>query len=531
MNSSIHRARDRLRRFANDRRLRELAGQVRAVPLDPTLKPVIFFNASTRLGGISQNAGFATLSAMALRLRGAPVHFFACRKGLHRCTLGVMMRGPGRPPPCRTCIAQAEAIFAAAPTTWFEFKSNPALAAALAGKTVPELKAVDFDGVPLGPLTLPSMRWSLRVHHLQDDRTTRGLFRSFIQSAYVVVRAFDRMLEAVEPETVVVFNGISYPEAAARWAALRRGVRVVTHEVAHQPMTAYFSDGHVTAYPVSIPADFELSPAQDARLDAYLEERFQGKVSMAGLEFWPEMHGLDRELVDKIAAHKQLVPIFTNVVFDTSQVHANVLFDNMFAWLDQALELIRAHPETLFVIRAHPDELRPKSYKQAVEKVDDWVAANRVRELPNVVYIPPLDYVSSYDLVRRARFVMVYNSTIGLEAALLGVPVLNGGKARYTQVDCVHLPESAEAHLETARGFLAAEAVEGPPGFVRAARRFQYYQLWRTPIPFDEFLSPHDTRGYVNLKHFQAEALAESTALRVICEGILGRGDFLMPEK
>jgi hypothetical protein len=530
MNSSIHRARDRLLRIANDRRLRDLAAQVRAVPLDPNRRPIVFFNASTRLGGVSQNAGFATLAAMALRLRGVPVHFFACRRGLHRCTLGALMKGPENAPPCRTCVSQAQVLFAAAPTTWFTYKANPALAGALAGKSAPELETVTFDGVPLGALTLPSMRWSLRRHHLEDDRTTRALFRSFIQSAYGVIQAFDRLLAELEPQTVVVFNGITYPEAAARWTALRRGIRVVTHEVAHQPMTAYFTLGHVTAYPVKIPPDFELDEAQNARLDRYLEERFQGQVAMAGLEFWPEMRGLDRSLIEKIAAHRQLVPVFTNVVFDTSQVHANVLFDNMFAWLDQVLELIRAHPETLFVIRAHPDELRPNSPKQAVEKVDDWVERNGARDLPNVVYIPPLDYVSSYDLVRRAKFVMVYNSTIGLESALLGKPVLNGGRARYTQAGCVHLPESAGAHRRMAEAFLAAEAVDGPPGFAREARRFQYYQLWRTPIPFGDFLSPHTTLGYVNVKHFPVEALQDSTALDVICEGILGEGDFLMPE-
>jgi len=517
-------------RIANDRRLLELAGQVRRVEPDPGRKPVIFFNASTRLGGISQNAGFATLAAMALRLRGVPVHFFACERGLHRCTLGALMKGPQKPPPCRTCVDQAETLFAAAPVHWFSFRSDSGLTAALAGKAVPELEIFEHDGFPLGALTLPSMRWSLRRHHLEDDAITRSLFRSFIQSALGVIRTFDRLLAEIEPQTVVVFNGIAYPEAAARWTALRRGIRVVTHEVAHQPMTAYFTDGHVTAYPVKIPPEFELDAAQNDRLDAYLENRFRGQVSMAGMDFWPEMKGLDPALVEQIAAHRQLVPVFTNVVFDTSQVHANVLFDNMFAWLDQVLGLIRSHPETLFVIRAHPDELRPKSRKQAVEKVDDWVARNGVRDLPNVVYIPPLEYFSSYELVRQARFVMVYNSTIGLEAALMGKPVLNGGKARYTQVECVHLPGSAEAHLRMAEEFLAAETLDGPPGFVRNARRFQYYQLWRTPIPFDEFLSPHRTLGYVNVKPFPVEALLESIAIKIVSDGILGEGDFLMPE-
>ena len=69
--------------------------------------------------------------------------------------------------------------------------------------------------------------------------------------------------------------------------------------------------------------------------------------------------------------------MFTNVVYDTSQVHANKIFPHMFAWLETVLELIRSHPETLFVIRAHPDEMRPGTAKQSRESVRDWVAAKQ----------------------------------------------------------------------------------------------------------------------------------------------------------
>ena len=55
---------------------------------------------------------------------------------------------------------------------------------------------------------------------------------------------------------------------------------------------------------------------------------------MAGVRFWPEMKKLSPEFVDKIGQFKQVVPVFTNVIFDTSQGHANVVFPHMFAWLD-----------------------------------------------------------------------------------------------------------------------------------------------------------------------------------------------------
>ncbi len=551
MSSSIQRARQALLRRANDRRILALARQVRAkAPDEVRGRPVVFFNASTRLGGVSLNAAFATLSAMALQLSGTPVRYFACRRGMSRCTLGVVVNGPDQPPPCRTCVAQAEVLFANAPLHWLDPPDPHApaqreLQNELEGLSVPEMETFTYPPVtpslphpltsspiPLGELTLPSLRWTLRVHHLQDDAATRRLFRAFLASAFHVLTEFEAFLATVEARCVVVFNGIAFPEAVARWVALQRGLPVITHEVAHQPLTAFFSHGQVTAYPVDIPPDFDLSPEQNARLDGYLSRRFQGDFSMAGLKFWPEMKGLDAGLREKMDAFEALVPVFSNVIFDTAQVHANVVFEHMFAWLDQVAGIARAHPQALFVLRAHPDELRPGSRKQARETVASWFARSGLDSVENVVFIPPDEYVSSYALIREARFVMVYNSTIGLEAALMGVPVLNGGRARYTQVECVHLPADPDAHRRLAEEFLNTDKVPFPPHFLRNARRFMFYQLWRTPLPFEAFLEPQSTRGYVFLKDFAADDLHpdRSATMKVIADGILQGRPFLMPE-
>jgi hypothetical protein len=93
---------------------------------------------------------------------------------------------------------------------------------------------------------------------------------------------------------------------------------VVTHEVGFQRFSAFFTDGDATAYPVHIPDNFELTEQQNAALDAYLEERFQGQFTMAGIRFWPEMRGLDEAFLQKAAQFRQIVPIFQSGVIDIS---------------------------------------------------------------------------------------------------------------------------------------------------------------------------------------------------------------------
>ncbi len=320
----------------------------------------------------------------------------------------------------------------------------------------------------------------------------------------------------------MLFNGILYPEAAARWAARQLGVRVISHEVGFQPNSAFFTEGEATAYPIHIPEDFELNAEQNARLDSYLENRFQGDFTMAGIRFWPEMHALDETILGKMGRFQQIVPIFTNVVYDTSQVHANRIFPHMFVWLDVLLDLIRDHPETLFFIRAHPDEMRPGTAKQSRESVFDWINRNQVQELDNVIFIDLGDYISSYELIQRAKFVIVYNSSIGLEASLMGAAVLCGGVARYTQYPTVFLPESQKKFRNMTEQFLEAEKIQVPPEYQRNARHFIYYQLYRASLPFDEYLQAGQRMGFVQMKSFKWESLSpdNSNTMHILYEGI-----------
>jgi hypothetical protein len=243
------------------------------------------------------------------------------------------------------------------------------------------------------------------------------------------------------------------------------------------------------------------------------------------------MRGLDEEFLARLAQFKQVVPVFTNVIFDTSQPHSNTVFPHMFAWLDMVLEIIRAHPETLFVVRAHPDESRPG--KASVESVADWARRNRLVTLRNVAYVDSRESFSSYELIQRSKFVMVYNSTIGLEASLMGAPVLCGGKARFTQLPTVFFPSNPEDYHRQAQAFLAAEKIMVPPAFKRNARRFLYYQLYKASLPFDALLEEDGVwPGYVRFKEVSASAFDphNSAVLRTVVEGILEGKPFLLEE-
>ncbi len=540
----------RVVRHWNNLRIARMALEIARQAPEPSGAPIVFFKASTGIDDLSWNSGFHLLTAWALRLKGVPVVHVACRSGMSKCVLGTNRDRPQRPMPCRSCVYQSRVLFSGLsslsferrPTAagrgaddalrsgvyWLSFRRDPRLEARLEGRSLVELMIFEHEGMPLGALCLPGLRWILRRHHLEDDEPTRFLLREYILSAWSIARQFADLLDRIRPRAVVLFNGQFFPEAAVRWVALRHDLRVITHEVGLQPASAFFTDGEATAYPIHIPETFELTSEQNARLDAYLSKRFRGDFTMAGIRFWPSMAGLDQAFLQEAAGFKQIVPIFTNVIFDTSQPHANTVFEDMFDWLDMVFEVIRRHPETLFVIRAHPDELRVR--KASRETVEEWATQRGVWQEPNVIVIGPREPLSSYELIQRSKFVMVYNSTIGLEASILGVPVLCAGRARYTQYPTVFFPQTPQAVRQKMEEFLQAKTIYVPEEFQRNARRFLYYQLFRASLPFEAFLEPSVRTTQARLKPFRPEQLLASEAIQAILKGLLEGGDFLLEE-
>lgn len=483
---------------------------------------VLFFNASTRLSGLSQNAGFSLVTSLALELAGARIIHLVCKRGMSHCVLGTNNNFPETPPPCAECMRTSRKIFQGAEVRELRFTTDSRVETAISDLSLEALLKFEDGEFSVGKLVLPSLRWILRKHHLADDRDTRYLAREYILSAVNLKRQFEEILEDIRPTAVVVFNGMFYPEATLRWAAQSRGIPVYSHEVGMLPLSAFFTDQEATAYPVAVDDSFQLTESRDRVLDEYLNNRTQGKFITAGIQFWPEMKGLDEKFWEKAGKYASIVPVFTNVIFDTSQSHANVVFDHMFQWLDGVLEAIRKNPEILFVVRAHPDELRPG--KESCETVADWVTGNQVDQLPNLVFVRSDQYISSYELVRHAKFVMVYNSTIGLEASIMSRPVLCAGKARYTQISTVFFPPSREEYFQLLDKFLKEENIENPEEFRLNARRVLYSQLFRASLPFNDFLEEDGVwRGYVRLKNFPLDMLTpeKSPLIKVLVEGIL----------
>ncbi|MEW5939347.1 MAG: hypothetical protein AB1750_06785, partial [Chloroflexota bacterium] len=249
-------------RRLNNLKIASVARRVAKLEPKPSGQPIAFFKASTGIDDLSWNSGFHLLTTWALRLKGIPVAYFACDAGMSKCVLGTNRDNPQKEMPCRSCVYQSWTLYAgiqvhrytgtqvdtspATTVTWFNFDRDPQLASRISQLSLPELMTFEYETLPLGALSLPGLRWILRVHHLTDDEPTRYLLREYILSAWNVAQKFNKFLDETNPRVVVVFNGQFFPEATGAYLARKRGIRVITHEVGFKTGTAFFCDGEAT---------------------------------------------------------------------------------------------------------------------------------------------------------------------------------------------------------------------------------------------------------------------------------------------
>ena len=220
---------------------------------------MVFFNASTRLLGLSLNAAFQLAAAWAVRLAGVPVIHFVCQGGMSRCVLGTDRENPQALPPCPGCIAQSARCTRTAKRTGLSTgRPRPGtvlqrldlpdadrlrLAGRTAGRLVPARAAL--DAAPASPGWMTSRPASCSA---STSSRPGGWRRSS-------ARCWTRSTRAA----VVVFNGMFYPEAAARWAGAAAWAAASSRtRSACGPSRAFFTTGEATAYPIHIPEEFQL---------------------------------------------------------------------------------------------------------------------------------------------------------------------------------------------------------------------------------------------------------------------------------
>jgi hypothetical protein len=194
----------------------------------------------------------------------------------------------------------------------------------------------------------------------------------------------------------------------------------------------------------------------------------------------------------------------------------------MFHWLEFTIHEFISRPMLQLVVRVHPAEVRllQKTRERVVEQLVKWFPT-----LPNnVKIVPPESDMSSYALIDLSTAASVYTSTIGLEAALRGVPVMVAGDTHYRGKGFtydIESPEHYAALLGTMPSWLRTSKET-----VDRARRYASLFFLRNMIPLDLVTELDDGSVLFNFESFDALKPGRHKVLDHICTAILEQRGF-----
>ncbi|MGH2867077.1 MAG: hypothetical protein ACRDNK_05835 [Solirubrobacteraceae bacterium] len=321
--------------------------------------------------------------------------------------------------------------------------------------TVRDCEDFVAEGLPLGRLVRISAAWFLSRGTLPDTRPVLHTYRSFLVSGIVVASAARAMLDRVRPDRVFMLNGTFFAESIMIALATQRGLPYTTYERGFVQDSVVMTPNAAACY-LMVPdeswaraRDVALSHEEAEAVEAYLGQRSRGEGTLDN--FWRDrvenVPQIRHEL--RLDADRRLAVMFCNVLWDSAVLERDVCFQSMSDWVVAGIRWAATHPELDLVVRIHPGEVQLTNHPTR-ERMDDQIAT-RLPSLPhNVRVVAADDPISSYVLMDEATVGLVYSSTVGLELATRGIPVIVAAEAHYRGRGFTMDPVTAEEYWTAA---------------------------------------------------------------------------------
>jgi hypothetical protein len=419
--------------------------------------------------GWSTHLAIETVLAHAVLRRGGAPIFAYCGGRLPICDVMPVDAAP--PMPCHSCREYASGAIKAAGFDSVALHDVLDVSATVkiarkrvAGLTsVRDCEAYVDQGLPLGRLVRVSVAWFLSRGTLSESPQVLETYRSFLVSGIVVARGLHAILKRTGAQRVFMLNGTFFAESIMSALATQRGLPFGTYEKGFIHDSIVMTPGAPASH-LKMPdsawedaRDVPLSDEVSDALDAYLGSRRSGGAALDN--FW--RHRV--EDVDRIRGElhlvrgRPLVVMFCNILWDSAVLSRDIAFASMGDWVVGGIGWAAAHPELDLVIRIHPAEVGLRNHPTR-ERMAEHIARNVEDLPPNVRVVQADDPTSSYVLMDEAGLGLVYTSTVGLELAARGVPVVVAADTHYRGRGFTVDPENPDEYWAEANRLL-----ESPP--------------------------------------------------------------------
>lgn len=322
---------------------------------------------------------------------------------------------------------------------------------------------------------------------IEDVNTSWPTYQFRLKRNQEAAQSLLAYLRANKPDVVIVPNGTVQEFGIVYRVARYLKIPVTTYEFSDQKDAFWLAQNSEimkqdTSAMWNAHAEGKLTGEQLNRIKALFESRQQAKTSENFTRKWQSLPSQGSESVrEQLKLDKRpIVLLATNVLGDSLTLGRQVFTKTMADWVSRTILYFIGRPDVQLVIRIHPGEILTREYSM----VD--VVRQTLPELPEYIHvIQPTEKVNTYDLINISDVGLVYTTTVGLEMALKGLPVIVAGQTHYRDRGFTYDPASWVEYFK-----MLGMILDKPSQFklakdkIQLAWKYAYHFFYTFPLPF-----------------------------------------------
>jgi hypothetical protein len=502
---------------------------------------------ATAIGSYAHAMTLESALAAALTLRGADVHALVCDGAMTACAecdaslypnLDRFVRhGPSRDL-CTQCTWPAARTYDELGVTthrlgdWLT-ADDRMKARRVADAIAPgDIGSFVFEGLEVGEHAYAGALRFFATGTLDDEPQAEPVLRRYLESALLTALSTRALLRTIGFSAVVCTHGIYVPWGIVGEVSRQEGVSLSTWNVAYRKRRFIFSHGDTYHHTLMTePRDhwerLDLSERQERELMQYLSSRREGLFDWIVFHRPRPRPSTERPVVPGLDRSKPVIGLLTNVSWDAQLHYPANAFENMLDWLVQTCRYFARRADLQLLIRVHPAEI--SGFPPSRQPILGELRKALPDLAPNILVVPPESELSTYALMAMCNSVIIYGTKMGVELTSRGMPVIVAGEAWIRNKGLTRDASSPEEYFRLLDQLPLPAPLDAAQ--LARARRYAYHFFFNRMIPLP-FLEPRAGDSIYRLKLAALRDLlpGASEGLDTICDGILGKGSFVLRE-
>jgi hypothetical protein len=349
---------------------------------------------------------------------------------------------------------------------------------------VEDLKKIEYRGVKIGYASLSTYVHLTRNHQPKMDDKAKRYFDALLAQAARLTDAYQNILNEIQPDLVGTYNGRFNEFRPVYETTLRNNIEINMYEVVRLQDHRFFKVVFNNMLPHNVKGNLwrvdecwdnpQLAEGENKIVArSFFERRRSGQVAGDKVYVGNMKKG---ELPENWDADKNNIAIFNSsedeFVAIGDEYSSLSLFKSQMEGLISIFEHFKDNQDLHFYLRIHPN-LGKIQYKYHTELYDFE------KKYSNVTVIAPESSINSYDLMDVAEKVIVFGSTMGLEAAYWKKPVILLNCAFYYYADICYIPQTEQELYDLIPQYLEPKENEN-------ILKYGLYYIDKTPIIIDK---------------------------------------------